>query len=193
MQTQLELDAIHTGLAERMVGVDQGVVVEQSLQRAHVLLVGQNLVPLYSLSQADASQWHTMRVPFEVDVCKPVEARSALDAAFCEARRGRSRIERHPEQPRVGGKARSGGGRGKKRQAYRSGRVLAAEDNGINGPRDAFFDCPNQDCHNTRSACFWQVPVTRERPLVTSGSWLSVMLEDARVVVKLAGILRRAE
>ena len=67
MQTQLKLDA-----------VNQSVVVEQS----------------WCLYTPSAKL--TRPSVFEADVGEPVKARGALDAAFCGARRGRSRVERYP-------------------------------------------------------------------------------------------------
>ena len=90
--TKVQLDTVDAGLAERMIGVDEGGVREEGFEGADVFLVRECLVPVCDVRRVDASQWRGTRVPFEVDVCESVVADGTRRGV---RRNGAPRFERH--------------------------------------------------------------------------------------------------
>ena len=53
--TKVQLDTVDAGLAERMIGVDEGGVREEGFERTDVFLVRECLVPVRDVRRVDAS------------------------------------------------------------------------------------------------------------------------------------------
>ena len=92
--TKVQLDTVDAGLAERMIGVDEGGVREEGFEGADVFLVRECLVPVRDVRRVDASQWRGTRVPFKVDVRESVVADGTLSTGDVR-RNGAPRFERH--------------------------------------------------------------------------------------------------